>query len=50
MRGCEKSFVSDAGLLLHLESGACVSRMTRAKIDRIMAKYDRDHKPLAPHM
>ncbi|OJT12099.1 hypothetical protein TRAPUB_11351 [Trametes pubescens] len=43
MRGCDKSFVSNAGLLLHLESGACVSHMTRAKIDRIMAKYDRDH-------
>ncbi|KAI0820128.1 hypothetical protein BC628DRAFT_1399031 [Trametes gibbosa] len=43
MRGCEKSFVSNAGLLLHLESGGCVSHMTREKVDRIMSRYDKQN-------
>ncbi|KAI0633176.1 hypothetical protein C8Q77DRAFT_1059001 [Trametes polyzona] len=43
MRGCGKSFVSNAGLLHHLESGGCVSRMNRAMIDRIMQKVDRNN-------
>ncbi|CDO76264.1 hypothetical protein BN946_scf184470.g22 [Trametes cinnabarina] len=41
MRGCGKAFVSNAALILHLESGGCVSRMNREQINRIMERVDR---------
>ena len=40
MKGCAKSFVSRAALVLHLESGACPSRVTRAMVNRIVAALD----------
>ncbi|KAI0769274.1 hypothetical protein BD413DRAFT_557139 [Trametes elegans] len=43
MRGCNKAFISNAHLLLHLESGRCVSRLSRDAINRIMVKVDRHH-------
>ena len=41
MKGCGRSFVSTAALVLHLESGTCASGMTREMIDRLVAKYDK---------
>ncbi|KAI0651011.1 hypothetical protein C8Q79DRAFT_899889 [Trametes meyenii] len=41
MRGCTKSFISNAALILHLESGSCVSRMDRDTIDRATRLVDR---------
>lgn len=49
MRGCGKSFISNAGLLLHLESGGCVSRMTRQKIDQVMQRYDTNNLITKPN-
>ena len=43
MKGCAKSFVSRAALVLHLESGACPSRVTRAMVNRIVAALDEAH-------
>ncbi|PIL25652.1 transcription factor [Ganoderma sinense ZZ0214-1] len=41
MRGCSRSFVSRAALVLHLESGGCPSRITRDMVNRIVAKLDK---------
>ncbi|RPD70229.1 hypothetical protein L226DRAFT_539082 [Lentinus tigrinus ALCF2SS1-7] len=40
MQRCTRSFVSRAALVLHLESGACPSRITRAMVNRIVAALD----------
>ena len=40
---CRKSFASGAALVLHLESGACRSRVTRQKINRAAARHDTQH-------
>ncbi|KAI0341149.1 hypothetical protein BDW22DRAFT_1421202 [Trametopsis cervina] len=40
---CNKSFVSHADLLLHLESGACRSGMTRQHVNTLAVRYDRDN-------
>jgi hypothetical protein len=39
-RGCQRAFVSHGALLLHLESGACRSRMTRQKLNRLVVRAD----------
>jgi hypothetical protein len=39
-RGCTKSFVSHAALLLHFESGTCPSRMTREQLNRLVVRAD----------
>ena len=41
MKGCGRSFVSKAALVLHLESGTCASGMTRAMVDKLAAKLDK---------
>ncbi|EIW62192.1 uncharacterized protein TRAVEDRAFT_164034 [Trametes versicolor FP-101664 SS1] len=43
MQGCKGTFVSTAALVLHLESGACVSRMTRDAVNRIVVQVDRSN-------
>lgn len=40
---CNKMFVSGAALVLHLESGTCPSRITREQVNRVAAKYDKQH-------
>ena len=40
MKRCARSFVSRAGLVAHLESGACKSGMTRKMIDDIVHRLD----------
>ncbi|TBU45968.1 hypothetical protein BD309DRAFT_989174 [Dichomitus squalens] len=40
MKGCNKSFVSRAALVLHLESGGCRSRIDRDMVNWIVAKLD----------
>ncbi|OSX58594.1 hypothetical protein POSPLADRAFT_1152612 [Postia placenta MAD-698-R-SB12] len=37
---CNRKFVSVSALALHLESGTCPSRLTRAQINRLVARYD----------
>ena len=39
--GCNKSFVSPAGLALHFESGTCSSGITRDQLDRIIIRKDK---------
>ncbi|KDQ53522.1 hypothetical protein JAAARDRAFT_61237 [Jaapia argillacea MUCL 33604] len=39
--GCGKSFPSIAALTLHLESGTCPSGITRKKLDKRVAEFDR---------
>ena len=39
-RGCNKSFVSHAALVLHFESGTCPSRMTREQLNRLVVRAD----------
>ncbi|KAM5541067.1 hypothetical protein V8D89_005378 [Ganoderma adspersum] len=41
MKGCSKSFVSRAALVHHLESGGCLSGITRDMVNRIVAKLDK---------
>ncbi|KAI1791414.1 hypothetical protein LXA43DRAFT_428146 [Ganoderma leucocontextum] len=41
MKGCGRSFISTAALVLHLESGTCASGMTRAMVDRLVRQYDK---------
>ncbi|RPD70226.1 hypothetical protein L226DRAFT_539078 [Lentinus tigrinus ALCF2SS1-7] len=41
MRGCGRSFVSKAALVLHMESGTCASGMTRAIVDKLATKLDK---------
>ena len=41
MKGCNKSFVSRAALVHHLESGGCPSRINRDMVNRIVAKLDK---------
>nr|VWO96247.1 C2H2-type domain-containing protein [Ganoderma boninense] len=41
MKGCGRSFISTAALVLHLESGTCASGMTREMVDRLVKKYDK---------
>ncbi|KAI0325435.1 hypothetical protein GY45DRAFT_1364490 [Cubamyces sp. BRFM 1775] len=43
MKGCGKAFVSSAALVLHLESGACVSRVDRDTVNRIVERFDRQN-------
>ncbi|KAI0368412.1 hypothetical protein BV20DRAFT_969229 [Pilatotrama ljubarskyi] len=43
MQGCGRSFVSTAALVLHFESGACVSRVTRDQVNRFVAQIDRSN-------
>ncbi|KAF9807915.1 hypothetical protein IEO21_08032 [Rhodonia placenta] len=40
-RKCTKRFISGAGLLLHLESGMCPSKLTRERINQLAVHYDR---------
>ncbi|EPS99952.1 hypothetical protein FOMPIDRAFT_1123410 [Fomitopsis schrenkii] len=40
---CRKVFVSGAALILHLESGACRSRVTRRAINCAAVKHDTEH-------
>jgi hypothetical protein len=39
-RGCNRSFVSPAGLTLHFESGTCPSGMTRDQLNRLVVRAD----------
>lgn len=39
-RKCSKRFISGAALILHLESGACRSGMTRDRINRLAVQFD----------
>ncbi|KAL7274895.1 hypothetical protein RUND412_002189 [Rhizina undulata] len=39
-KGCKKSFNSPSAMIMHLESGACPSNLTRKKIDALIFKYD----------
>jgi Zinc-finger of C2H2 type/Zinc finger, C2H2 type len=41
--GCNKSFISPAGLALHFESGACPSGMTRNQLNRLVVRADRNN-------
>ncbi|KAH9941425.1 hypothetical protein B0H21DRAFT_697029 [Amylocystis lapponica] len=41
--GCEKSFVSVSARTAHWESGACVSGLTRERLNRLAIKYDRNN-------
>ncbi|KAH9915944.1 uncharacterized protein BXZ73DRAFT_106010 [Epithele typhae] len=41
MRGCSKSFISRAALVIHLESGGCASGIDRRLVDKIAHKLDR---------
>ncbi|KZT58324.1 hypothetical protein CALCODRAFT_468549 [Calocera cornea HHB12733] len=43
MVGCQQMFISPAAVVLHLETGKCVSGVTRAIIDRYIVKYDRNN-------
>ena len=40
---CKKTFASGAALVFHLESGSCPSRVTRAMVNRAVAKHDKEH-------
>ncbi|KAI0341150.1 hypothetical protein BDW22DRAFT_331452 [Trametopsis cervina] len=40
---CNRSFVSHGDLLLHLESGACPSGMTRQRVNTLAILYDEDN-------
>jgi hypothetical protein len=42
-RGCSKSFVSYGALVLHVESGACPSGMTRDRLNRLVVRRDTRH-------
>jgi hypothetical protein len=39
-RGCNRTFVSHAALVLHFESGTCPSRMTREELNRLVVRAD----------
>jgi len=39
-RGCNRSFVSHAALVLHFESGTCPSNMTREELNRLVVRAD----------
>jgi len=39
-RGCNRSFVSHAALVLHFESGTCPSKMTREQLNRLVVRAD----------
>ncbi|KAF9805514.1 hypothetical protein IEO21_09012 [Rhodonia placenta] len=39
-QGCTKLFLSGAGLVNHLESGACPSRTTRHHVNKLAVRYD----------
>ncbi|KAI0263556.1 hypothetical protein BC834DRAFT_844444 [Gloeopeniophorella convolvens] len=41
--GCERTFVSGAALVQHFESGTCASGMTRAQLDRLVVRADKQH-------
>ncbi|KAI0637525.1 hypothetical protein C8Q77DRAFT_1046942 [Trametes polyzona] len=43
MKNCGRSFVSKAALILHLESGSCVSGMSRQDVNKIVAQIDRSN-------
>lgn len=38
---CKASFITEAGLVLHCESGACRSGVTRRAVDRVVTSVDR---------
>ncbi|KAI0249122.1 hypothetical protein BJV78DRAFT_1276310 [Lactifluus subvellereus] len=42
-RGCNRSFTSPARLVLHFESGACRSGMTRDELNRLVVRADRNN-------
>ena len=39
-RGCGMKFVSHSALILHLEGGACPSRMDRSAVNKFVRQYD----------
>ena len=39
-RGCTRLFALPADLVMHFESGACPSGVTRADVDRAVVEYD----------
>lgn len=39
MAGCSKLFVSVAAMILHLESGACVSGMNREQLNDLLLPF-----------
>jgi len=41
--GCNRSFISAGALSLHFESGTCPSGMTRAQLDRLVVRVDRNN-------
>ncbi|KAF8607582.1 hypothetical protein BDV93DRAFT_519614 [Ceratobasidium sp. AG-I] len=47
-RRCERTFIHIAALILHLESGVCVSGVTRSTVDRFVAERDLDHFIINP--
>lgn len=40
-KGCGQHFVKASALILHLESGACPSRVDRARIDKFVRQLDK---------
>jgi len=46
--GCRKQFDSPSSMILHLESGSCPSRLTRRKLNAIIAQQDPKNLITAP--
>lgn len=42
-RGCGRAFVSVSALILHAESGTCPSGVTRAQVDSLVVRLDRQN-------
>ena len=47
-RGCTKYFVSNSAMILHLETGTCVSRVDRESVNRFIRQKDRRNAITVP--